>query len=160
MQCTIRQRRHLECNSLRHADPMKTDEREGDVITTSQVESEPCCGILDRLEVLDVSDRQVDQETIAIVQSAEDECSRFYTAHRVPQLTDHATFDTCSESPHPCSACVNADCCRTRRTAARQVASMCTTSNTRFLVPSAEKLRLDRSSHLFRVHVHRTHHTT
>ena len=37
MQCTIHQRRHLECNSLRHAEPMKTDERVGDVVT-SQVE--------------------------------------------------------------------------------------------------------------------------
>ena len=74
MQCTIRQRRHLECNSLRHAEPMKADERVGDVITTSQVENEPCCGILDCLETLDVSERQVDQETVAIVQPAEDEC--------------------------------------------------------------------------------------
>jgi len=39
MQCTIRQRRHLECNSLRHAEPMKADERGGDMITASQVES-------------------------------------------------------------------------------------------------------------------------
>ena len=38
MQCTIRQRRHLECNSLRHAEPMKADERVGDVVTTSQVD--------------------------------------------------------------------------------------------------------------------------
>jgi len=50
---------------------MKTDERVGDVVTTSQVESEPCCGILDRLETLDVSERQVDQETVAVVQPAE-----------------------------------------------------------------------------------------
>jgi len=42
MQCTIRPRRHLECNSLRHAEPMKADERVGDVVTTSQVENEPC----------------------------------------------------------------------------------------------------------------------
>jgi len=27
MQCTIRQRRHFECDSLRHAEPMKADER-------------------------------------------------------------------------------------------------------------------------------------
>ena len=27
MQCTKSQRRHLECNSLRHAEPMKADER-------------------------------------------------------------------------------------------------------------------------------------
>jgi len=53
---------------------MKVDERVGDVVTTSEVENEPCCGILDRLETLDVSERQVDQETVAIVQSAEDEC--------------------------------------------------------------------------------------
>ena len=39
MQCTIRQRRHLEYNSLRHAEPMKTGERVGDVVTTSQVEN-------------------------------------------------------------------------------------------------------------------------
>jgi len=47
MQSTIRQRRHLEYNSLWHAEPMKADERVGDVVTTSQVENEPCCGILD-----------------------------------------------------------------------------------------------------------------
>ena len=47
MQSTIRKRRHLECNSLRHVEPMKADERIGDVITTSQVENKPCCGILD-----------------------------------------------------------------------------------------------------------------
>jgi len=49
MRCTIhvRQRRHLEYNSLWHAEPMKTDERVGDVVTTSQVENELCCGILD-----------------------------------------------------------------------------------------------------------------
>ena len=29
------------------------------------------CGILDRLETLDVSERQVDQETVAVVQPAE-----------------------------------------------------------------------------------------
>ena len=46
MQCMIRQRRHLECNSLRHAELRKTDERVGDVVT-SEVENEPCCGILD-----------------------------------------------------------------------------------------------------------------
>ena len=43
----IRQRRHLECNSLWHAELKKTDEHVGDVATTSQVENEPCCGILD-----------------------------------------------------------------------------------------------------------------
>jgi len=48
MQCAIRQRRHLECNSLWHAEPMKTDERIGDVVATSQVENEPCCGLLRR----------------------------------------------------------------------------------------------------------------
>jgi len=49
--CTARERRpdrrHFEYNSLQHAEPMKADERVGDVITTSQVENEPCCGILD-----------------------------------------------------------------------------------------------------------------
>jgi len=47
MQCTVRQRRHLENNSLRYAEPMKADERVGDVVATSQVENEPCCDILD-----------------------------------------------------------------------------------------------------------------
>jgi len=47
MQYTIHQLGHFECNSLQHAEPMKTDERIGDVVTTSQVENEPCCGILD-----------------------------------------------------------------------------------------------------------------
>ena len=47
MQCTIRQRRHLAYNSLQHAETMKADERVGDVVTTFEVENEPCCGILD-----------------------------------------------------------------------------------------------------------------
>jgi len=47
MQSTIRQRRHLECNSLRHAESMNADERVGDVVTTSQVENEPSCGMSD-----------------------------------------------------------------------------------------------------------------
>jgi len=51
MHSTIRQRRpdrrHFEYKSLQHAEPMKADERVGDVITTYQVENEPCCGILD-----------------------------------------------------------------------------------------------------------------
>jgi len=42
MQCTIRQRRHLEYNSLRHEEAMKADERVGDEVTTSEVENEPC----------------------------------------------------------------------------------------------------------------------
>jgi len=56
---------------------MKTDERVGDVVTTSQVENdltEPCCGILDWLETLVVSERQVDQQTVAIIQPANHEC--------------------------------------------------------------------------------------
>jgi len=70
---------------------MKADERFGDVITTYQVENEPCCGILDWLE----RDRQVDQETVtvAIVQPAEDECrnrgiedGRRYAATNASQL--------------------------------------------------------------------------
>ena len=47
MQCTIRQRRHLEYNLLRHTEPMKAEECVGDVVTTSQVENVPsvlwCC---------------------------------------------------------------------------------------------------------------------
>jgi len=43
----IRQRRHLERNLLQHVEPMTADERVGDVITTSQVENESCCSILD-----------------------------------------------------------------------------------------------------------------
>ena len=41
MPSTIRQRRHLEYNSLGNAEPMETDERVGDVVTTSRVENEP-----------------------------------------------------------------------------------------------------------------------
>ena len=44
---SARQRRHLECNSLWHAELVETDERISDVLATSQVEDEPCCGILD-----------------------------------------------------------------------------------------------------------------
>ena len=71
MECTVRQRRHLECNSLWHAEPMETDERISDVVATSQVEYEPCCGILDGLKTLDMDEGQVDQETVSIVQAAE-----------------------------------------------------------------------------------------
>jgi len=59
VQCTVRQRRHLECNSLWHAVPMETDERVSDVVATSQVEDEPCCGILDCPETLDMDERKV-----------------------------------------------------------------------------------------------------
>jgi len=39
MQGTIRQRRHLEYNSLRHTEPMKADElMSGDVITGASTE--------------------------------------------------------------------------------------------------------------------------
>jgi len=51
-----------------------TDEHVGDVVTTSQVENELCCGKVDSLEALDVSERQVDQKTVAVVQPADDEC--------------------------------------------------------------------------------------
>ena len=37
MQSTIRQRRHLEYNSLRYTEPMKAGERVGDVVTTGRV---------------------------------------------------------------------------------------------------------------------------
>ena len=47
MKCTVRRHRHLECNSLPHAEPLETDERVSDVVATSQVEDEPCCGIVD-----------------------------------------------------------------------------------------------------------------
>jgi len=49
---------------------METDERVSDVVVTSQVEDEPCCGILDWLETLDMDEGQVDQETVAITQAA------------------------------------------------------------------------------------------
>ena len=73
---------------------METDERISDVVATSQVEDEPCCGILDWLKTLDMDARQVDQETVAIIQVAEDkgrneglEDGRPYVATNAPQLT-------------------------------------------------------------------------
>jgi len=54
MQCTICC--HLEYNLLQHTEPIKADERVGDVVTTSQVKNGPCFGILDWLETLDVSE--------------------------------------------------------------------------------------------------------
>ena len=71
VQCTVRQHRHLECNSLWHVELMEADERISDVVSTSRVEDEPCCGILDWLKMLDMDERQVDQETVAIIQVAE-----------------------------------------------------------------------------------------
>ena len=94
MQCTIRQLRHLECSSLLHEEPLKTDEHVGDMVTTSQVVNEPCCGVLDWLETLVVSERQVNQETVAMIQLAKDECRnegvedrRRYIATNASQLT-------------------------------------------------------------------------
>ena len=40
MECTVRQHRHLECNSLWHAEPMETDERISDVVS-----DQVSCGI-------------------------------------------------------------------------------------------------------------------
>jgi len=72
VQGTVRQHHYLECNSLRRAEPMETDERVSDVVAAPQVEDEPCCCILDWLETLDMNEGQVDQETVAIFQAAED----------------------------------------------------------------------------------------
>jgi len=45
--CTVRQHCHLECNSLWHTELMENEERVSDVVAASQIEDEPCCGILD-----------------------------------------------------------------------------------------------------------------
>jgi len=88
MQCTIRQRRHLEC---------KTDERVGHVVTTSQVENEPCCGILGRLETLNVSERRVGQETVAIVNSVSYRTIASYQINTVVCDYMYACFQGCSQ---------------------------------------------------------------
>jgi len=51
---------------------METDERISDVVAMSQIEDELCCGILDWLKTLDMDERQVDQETVGIIQATED----------------------------------------------------------------------------------------
>ena len=81
---------------------METDKRISDVVATSQVEDEPCCGILNLLKTLDTDERQVDQEIVAIIQEAEDKCRNDeledecrYVATNAPQLTQSGKVARC-----------------------------------------------------------------
>jgi len=103
MQCTIRQRRHLECSPLWHVKPVKADECVSDVVATSQVENEPCCGILDWLEKLDVSERQVNQETVAVIQPDDVMCRNEDMEDGCRYVTTNATQLT--------QVCEAARCC-------------------------------------------------
>ena len=81
---------------------MEADERISDVVATSHVEVEPCCGIFDWLKTLDMDERQVDQETVAIIRVAEDkgrndwlEDRCRYVATNAPQLTQSGKAARC-----------------------------------------------------------------
>jgi len=54
---------------------VKADQCIGDVFGSPHVEDEPGCSILYGLQMLDETGRQVDQQTVTIVQPAEDKCN-------------------------------------------------------------------------------------
>ena len=62
---------YLEDDPLGNAKPVETDQCIGDVFRSPHVENEPGCCILNGLQTLDETGRQVDQQAVAIVQPAE-----------------------------------------------------------------------------------------
>jgi len=77
MQRTVCQRGHLEDDPLWNAQPVKADQCIGDVFGSPHVEDEPGCSILNGLQTLDETGRQVDQQAVAIVQPTENKCKGF-----------------------------------------------------------------------------------
>ena len=75
MQRTKCQRGHLEDDPLWNAKPVKADQCIGDVFGSLHVEDEPGCNVLNGLQTLDETGRQVDQQAVAIVQPAENKCN-------------------------------------------------------------------------------------
>ena len=75
MQSTKCQRGHLENDPLWNAKAVKADQCISDVFGSPRVEDEPGCSILDGLQTLDETGRQIDQQTVTIVQLAENECN-------------------------------------------------------------------------------------
>ena len=71
MQSTKCQRGHLKDDPLWNTKPVKADQCIGDVFGLPHVEDEPGCSILDALQTLDETGRQIDQQTVTIVQPAE-----------------------------------------------------------------------------------------
>ena len=63
MQITKCQRRHLEDDPFWDAEPVEADQCIGDVFGSPHVEDEPGCSILNGLQTLDETGRQVDQQT-------------------------------------------------------------------------------------------------
>jgi len=91
MQCTVHQHCHLEWNSLRHTKPVETDERVMASVMwsqTSRVESEPCCGITNWLETLDINEGQVDQDTVTVFEAAEDKVQKWGIEKRASVSSD------------------------------------------------------------------------
>ena len=75
MQSTKCERGHLEDDPFWNAKPVEADQCIGDVFGSPLVEDEPGCSILNGLQTLDETGRQVDQQTVTIVQPAEDKCN-------------------------------------------------------------------------------------
>ena len=75
MQSTKCQCGHLEDDPFWNAKTVKADQCIGDVFGSPHVEDEHGCSILNGLQTLDETGRQVDQQTVTIVQPAEDKCN-------------------------------------------------------------------------------------
>ena len=67
------QRGHPEDDPFWNAKPVEADQCISDVFGSPQ--DEPDCSILNGLQMLDETGRQVDQQTVTIVQPAEDKCN-------------------------------------------------------------------------------------
>jgi len=75
VQSTKCQRGHLKDDPLWNAKPVKADQCISDVFGSPLVEDEPGCSNLDGLQTLDETGRQIDQQTVTIVQPDENECN-------------------------------------------------------------------------------------
>lgn len=75
VQSTQCPRGYLEDDPLWNTKPVKTDQCIGDVFRSSRVENEPRCCILIGLQTLDETGRQVDQQTVTVMQPAENKCN-------------------------------------------------------------------------------------
>ena len=71
VQSTKCQHGHLEDDLFWNAKPVKADQCIGDVFGSPHVKDEPGCNILNGLQ----TGRQIDQQTVTIVQPAEDKCN-------------------------------------------------------------------------------------
>jgi len=66
---------YLEDDPLWNTKPVKTDPCIGDMFRSSHVVNKSGCCILNGLQPLDETGRQVNQQTVAVIQPAENKCN-------------------------------------------------------------------------------------